>query len=364
MTTPTGTAATVTQKACTKCGQVQSTDQFYRVRANADGLDYWCKGCNRAYAQQRKAALATSPAAVKTALEAALAKEAAAAAEAEKPQKAAHKPLGYLADPALLRLWAATQVRRSVTDHHPLTLMFLGPSGSGKTHAAQHLAEIAATPFTKVDAAAMTDPEAWFGTREVIAREGVSVTAYRPSTFVQAIQQPGVLLIDEANRIRDEHRNILLPLLDGTHQITNPLTGELVRKHPECYIILSGNEGLQYTGTFPMDPALLTRCVVVRFAYLAEPHEMRVAMDRTGCDEATAKVFVRFANETRQRAVANPDMQPVSTREVLAACLLAPSVGNDLAARYAIINQASTEGGADSVASSLEKIWVGVRAIR
>lgn len=269
---------------------------------------------------------------------------------------------GYVFNPSVLRTFEAVRRGSEREGAHPLNLMFLGPSGCGKTACGEALAELVGLPFTKVDAAAMTDPESWFGTREVIARDGVSVTAYRPSSFVQAIQKPGVLLIDEVNRVRDEHRNILLPLLDGTHQVTNPLTGEVVRHHPECYVIMSGNRGLQFTGTYAVDPALMTRSLTLHFTYLPAADETRVVIGRIGCDVAVATVIVRFANESRQRTKVDPDMTPISTREVLAACqLVRDGLGIDEAVEVAILNGASDDGGAESVREQLRKIWVGIR---
>ena len=266
----------------------------------------------------------------------------------------------YRPDPALVSLWHAI-ASDAARGSHPANLFFVGPSGCGKTDGAQYLAGLVGLPFTKVDAASMTDPESWFGTREVVVQDGVSVTSYRPSTFVDAIQRPGVLLIDEATRIRDEHRNVLLPLLDGTHRVTNPLTGDVVVKDPRCFVILSGNRGLQFTGTYAVDPAMWTRALVVPFDYAAEADEVAIATEASGCDEPTAALLVRFAGETRGRAKADPDMMPMSTREIIAAARLAAS-GLDvgLAVGYTTINGASDEGGASSVRAQLELLWGGI----
>ena len=327
-------------KVCVDCGVDKPVDQFYALKSADDGLTTRCKPCYRA------ARGTGTPRVTK---------------KTDPHGNTLMTDGGYVASRELLQIWEAV-VKTGSGGDHPLTLMFLGPSGCGKTVGAEYLAELAGMSFTKVDAAAMTDPEAWFGTREVVARDGVSVTTYRPSAFVQAIAKPGVVLIDEVNRVRDEHRNILLPLLDGTHAVTNPLTGETVRKDPGCFIVMSGNRGLQFTGTYAVDPALMTRSLVVEFAYLSAADETRVAISRTGVDARIAAAFVRFAGETRSRATLSPDMVPVSTREVLAASeLAAKGLDPDLAAQIAIINGASEEGGPDSVRSALAAIWGGIR---
>jgi MoxR-like ATPase len=268
----------------------------------------------------------------------------------------------YRPNPELVQLWHAVVTTATAKGQHPQNLMFLGPSGSGKTDGAAYLAALVGLPFTKVDAASMTDATDWFGTREVVEENGASVTRYRPSAFVKAVERPGVVLIDEVNRIRDEHRNVILPLTDGTHRVTNPLTGETVTKDPRCFIIMSGNRGLSFTGTFAIDPALMTRALVVDFGYTDSDSEVKIAVEATGVDEETAALFVRFANETRERAKADPDITPMSTREVLEASkLVAGGLSADLAVRFATMNSASDEGGAASPRSVLEVIWAGLR---
>lgn len=270
------------------------------------------------------------------------------------------KSHAYRADPTLVQLWHAVTTT-AAGGGRPATLLFLGPSGSGKTAGAQYLASLVGLPFTKVDAASMTDAMDWFGTREVVEQDGASVTVYNPSAFVTALQSPGVVLIDEVNRIRDEHRNIILPLTDGTGRVTNPLTGEVVVKHEKCFIIMSGNRGLQFTGTFAMDPALLTRAYVVDFDYAVPADETAIVTEATGVEDEVAAVLVRFANETRTRAKdPNAEMFPVSTREVLSAAeLVAGGLALDLAVRFACIN--SSDEGTTRLA--LEQIWTGVRKL-
>ncbi len=339
-----------------------------------------CRDCYRAYAQDwrarrnvgatgsKKSRGSSSRAPKQTiqlpdfrapALEAAADKNGEESDEGEVVSEATHD---FVPMPELIEAWGAV-TNDAAKGGHPFNLLFLGPSGSGKTEAALYLADLVGLPFTKVDAAAMTDPESWFGTREVVVEDGAPKTVYRPSAFVLAIEEPGVLLIDELNRVRDEHRNVLLPLLDGTHQVTNPLTGDAVVKDPRCFIIGTGNRGVQFTGTYAVDPALMTRMLTIPFEYAPAPAEIKIAMDASKCDEAIATLFVRFANESRERSKSDPDFQPISTREVIAACKLVSSgATRDLAADIAIINQASPEGGAQSVQAGLQLVWNGVRA--
>lgn len=315
-----------------------------------------CRNCDRAFNADRRARKAGEQ--VARFDSPAVDGERISAAEASRSHE-------YIADKDLLALWDSVTAGTLKHGDPPANIVFFGPKGSGKTDGAAYLAARVGLPFTKVDAASMTDPEAWFGTREVVVEQGVSVTRYEPSAFVTAVQQPGVIFIDEMNRVDDEHRNVLLPLTDGTGRVTNPLTGQVVARHPHAFIIMAGNRGLQYTGTNAVDPAFTSRALTVEFDYLTERDEQKVLMDATGCDADTAAVFARFAQETRAKAKADPDFDPIGTREaIMAARRVARGLNRDLAARYAIINAASDEGGSASIRSELEAIWAGVRLTR
>lgn len=269
----------------------------------------------------------------------------------------------YVPMPELASLWHA--VVTGAKSRPAANLLFVGPSGSGKTDGARYLAALVGLPFTKVDAASMTDPEAWFGTREIVVQDGVAVTDYIPSAFVQAIQKPGLVLIDEVTRVRDEHRNVLLPLLDGTRAVMNPLTGEVLHRHPQCFIVMAGNVGLHFTGTNAIDPAFLTRALTVEFDYISDDIERKVVVDASGCDEEAAYVFVKFANETRAKAKVDDQFVPISTREIIeAGRLVKDGLTRDLAVKFTVLNAASGEGGSSSIRQELQNIWNGVRAAK
>ncbi len=268
----------------------------------------------------------------------------------------------FVPDKDLVRLFETALNNTFKRGKAPANFLLFGPSGSGKTAFASYMAASAGMPLTKVDAASMVDPESWFGTREVVEENGTSVTKYVPSSFVKSIEQPGFTFIDEMNRARDEDRNVLLPLMDGTGRVTNPLTGESVIRHPHNFIVMAGNRGMQFTGTSAVDPAFMTRSYVWEFDYIGEADEQRIAIEATGCSAEDAHVFARFAAETRQRARGNADFPPISTREVLKALdMTAGGAPKDLAAKATILNGASNEGGDSSIRAELEAIWTGVR---
>jgi nitric oxide reductase NorQ protein len=373
-------------KTCKMCGQSKSLHDFTGKSSSPDGHAAECRSCQKTYRENRQRLLATGQvqprqrSATSSSPKAAAITARLAAAPAPVPVEESFeekvealqvidpegvkdlKPGDFIQSAEVLATWVAVQKIAKSGMHAP-NLLFKGPSGSGKTESAKDLAKRSELPFYKVDASAMVDPEAWFGTREVVVEDGAPRTIYVQSGFVEALQRPCVLLIDEINRVADAVRNILIPLFDDSRQVTNPLTGQIVKRHPLCFVIMTGNVGIAFTGTFAIDPALLTRALTTNFAYLGAQDEVAVVVARTGIDERLAGTLVRFAGDTRQKSAKDEDFLPVSTREVLsAAFLVAQGLDMTTAVRQSVINSASEEGGAESQRAQLEYLWKGIYA--
>lgn len=337
-------------KTCVQCGLTKDHIDFTKKASSPDGLSRYCRNCQASRRATRRGSGRTHR----------------ASAPVIMNPIASAVPLTAAADDfilatELISTWAAVQLlaRRGVPAPN---MLFVGPSGSGKTEAAKQLARLGQMDIVKVDAPAIVDPEAWFGTREVVVEDGAPKTVVVDSAFVSALTRKCVLLIDEVNRVSDATRQILLSLYDDSRAVTNPLTGQPVVRHPECYVIMTANIGLAFTGTYAMDPAFLTRSLTTHFRYLEAAEENKLVQSRTGCTPDVAAMFVRFANEARTRAASDEDFPPISTREVLKAAELT-SVGLDVdtAAHQVIINSANDEGGAESVRAKLEYLWTGIR---
>lgn len=344
-------------KQCKSCLVDKPIDQYGIVSKRPDGHDYICKTC----VAVKRAAMKQASALVTAAMRAPAAPKSAPLANVPAKVKGlTTADTDFQDNPEALATFAAASM---VADEGgmPANLLWIGPSGSGKTEQARALARKAGLSFTKIDSPSMTDPEAWFGTREVIVVDGAPQTVVNDSAFVTAIQKPGVLLLDEFNRVSDAVRQIILGATDDTRQITNPLTGRPIERHPLCVIVMTANVGLQFTGTYAIDPAFYTRSLTTVFGYLDAKRETALAISRTGVEQEIAALFVRFANETRERNKSNEDFPPLSTREVLTACgLVAKGLDADIAARQAMINAKPADGGAESIQGQLEMIWTGI----
>jgi len=336
-------------KTCRRCQAVKPTSDFTRKASSVDGLSPYCRSCQQERRVHRKF---NRPASRSGAV---LLNPVAEALPTVDPRD------DFVIMPEVRATFAAA-ARRVQRGRPAPTFFFAGPSGSGKTETARQLAHLAGLDCTVIDAPSMTDPEAWFGTREVVVEDGAPKTVVVDSAFVSAIGRPGVVVIDEANRVNDFIRGVILALTDERRAVTNPLTGQPLVRHPECYLMMTANVGLSFTGTFAVDPAFMTRALTTNFEYLKADDEERIARGRTGAPEDDVALIVRLATDSRAAALADEDFPPVSTREVLEACeLVADGLDVNTAVHQAIINRASNEGGAQSVRARYEMFWTGIR---
>lgn len=312
----------------------------------------YCKGHEDEYRAKRRGAPAGAPRVTRQVVD---------LSSVEIPQGRSHS---YVVPTELRELWGSEM--KSMLHRPGGNFLFVGPPGSGKTDGAEELARQAGLDFTKVDAASMgNDPEAWFGVREIIAEGGLAVTHYEPSIFIKSIQKPGVTFIDEVNRCRDEGRNIIIPVIDHTRAVINPLTGEIIERNPQNVIIMAGNVGLAFTGTSAIDPAFWTRADVVEFDYIEPDAERQIVEQAAGCDPETAYVLVQFAVDSRARAANDEEFPAISTRELInTAKRVADGLQRDLAVKFGILNHASKEGGNASLRNELQSIWNGKRAMK
>lgn len=334
-------------KVCRRCGTEKSAAEFTANAAHADGLADWCRQCSKDARQARRSAAPVIPVATAGAT----------------PAPVRRSKSDHIQPKDVLATWAAVTMAIRAGEVGP-NLFFIGPSGCGKTESAKDLAARSGLGFTQVDVPSMVDPEGWFGTREVVVKDGAPMTVYNESAFIRSIQLPEVTVLDEFNRASDAVRQILLALWDGSRSVTNPLTGETVHRHPANVMIATANVGLAFTGTYAVDPAFLTRALTIPFAYLKESDETKVVRGRTGIDAETASLLVRFANETRERAENDEDFPPVSTRAILAAAgLIRYGLDRTTAVEAAILNAQPTDGGADSIKAQMDILWKAIKPI-
>lgn len=231
-------------------------------------------------------------------------------------------------------------------------LMITGPSGIGKTELLINAGRARGEDVFVQHTASVTDPELWLGHKEI----DENGTRWVFSDFLKALQRPGMVLIDEINRVHSTVLSVILPILDGQQRVLVPgAEGErgepvYVNVHPECKIAATANLGYGYTGTYQLDIA-----VMERFAYRIpiewpdETNETQILTKRTGINKKDAERLVWIANKTRDLAKNEQISRGISTRSLLHWALQV-ATGQPIAraAEYSVLGQYREEGGSES----------------
>ena len=116
---------------------------------------------------------------------------------------------------------------------------------------------------------------------------GQAETAWIPTDILRALEaahaEPGerfLIFLDEFNRCREMARNGIMPALDATRKLYNPLTGMMVDIPDNVLWIAAINNGVQFTGTTVVDPAQMDRFAPLKMDYPPEKEEVRILAER------------------------------------------------------------------------------------
>ncbi len=115
-------------------------------------------------------------------------------------------------------------------------------------------------------------------------------------------------------------RNGIMPALDSTRKLYNPLTGSTLTIPDNVLWIAAINNGSQFTGTTTVDPAQLDRFAPLKMSYPPADEEVRILAERhPDVKKAKIAVAVEVANAIRQDEALGVDLSVRATEEV---CLL------------------------------------------
>lgn len=197
--------------------------------------------------------------------------------------------------------------------------MMIGATGSGKTELIILACKKLGVKCHVYDMGSMYDPIAGLLGVHRISDKGSSVFDY--AKFTKDIQEPGVVLLDELSRAPVTTNNILFPCLDSRRVLPVEIAGgedaRAVQVHPDCCFIATANVGSEYTGTNSMDKALVNRFFPLELTYMPANSEEKVLMNRTGINNANAKMIVNIAENVRNLYNRQELSSSLSTRETL-----------------------------------------------
>lgn len=205
---------------------------------------------------------------------------------------------------------------RNVRKH--VNTMIIGMTGCGKTSCVKELCTRLGLKLHVFDMGSIIDPiSSLLGVHRL--EDGKSVFDY--ANFTQAIQEPGVILLDELSRSSLAANNVLFPCLDDRRELSIEVAGSKgVRKikvHPEVTFIATANVGAEYTGTNSMDRALVNRFFPLELGHIPSVEEKNVLCKRTGVDVKNSELIVKIANNIRSLATKQEVSISLSIRETL-----------------------------------------------
>lgn len=203
--------------------------------------------------------------------------------------------------------------------------LLTGPTGSGKTELVKKLCEVTNTPLTIIPMGNITDPtEQLIGKLDLNPATGGTIFDW--ADFALAIQRPGVVLLDEVNRIPRYGSNALFSCLDSTRMLpaANAKSTDVreIKVNPKCVFFATANIGAEYAGTSEIDPALATRFLPMELKYLDEKNETAILVARTGIDGDDARNIALIATNIRKEKDQGLLERSISTRETLYAAEL------------------------------------------
>jgi len=203
-----------------------------------------------------------------------------------------------------------------------------GPQGSGKTFITSKIAEALSFEYIYFNCSAVYEASDFVATLQLRTNEqGQTETVWIPSDILRALnaanEDPSrnfLVFLDELNRCREMARNGLMPALDATRKIYNPINGQFISVPDNIQWVAAINNGAQFTGTTTIDPAQLDRFAPLKIGYPPEKDECRLLAKRhPDVPRHLIEKIVNAANQVRSDKQLAVDLSMRATDE---ACML------------------------------------------
>ena len=169
-----------------------------------------------------------------------------------------------------------------------MNILLDGPQGSGKTVLSHKIAEALGMEYVFFNCSSIFEATDFLATLQLQATESGQVeTVWKRTDVLRALEAANessdkqyLILLDEFNRCREMARNGIMPALDATRKMYNPLTGSTIDIPDNVLWVAAINNGAQFTGTTSVDPAQMDRFAPLKMDYPPENEEVRILSER------------------------------------------------------------------------------------
>ena len=209
-----------------------------------------------------------------------------------------------------------------------MNILLDGPQGSGKTVLSRKVAEALDLEYVFFNCSSVFEATDFLATLQIRATStGQAETVWIPTDILRALEQAHespnrrfLIFLDEFNRCREMARNGIMPALDSTRKMYNPLTGSSIHIPENVLWIAAINNGAQFTGTTSVDPAQLDRFAPLKMEYPPIEEEVRILHERyPDVTQKQIRRLVTAAHAVRSDENLRVDLSVRATEEV---CIL------------------------------------------